>query len=80
MSRIITIVARSSNDFDIHEGERYTPRLCWDEMLGAIAELTHPSLSRSRYGMMTPEEWAEREEHMKRWRDIRRWREDAGNV
>lgn len=45
--RIITIIARdnSNGDFDIHEGEKVITRLAWDEMLGTIAVITHPTLS-----------------------------------
>lgn len=56
MSRTITIVVHEGNRCDVHEGERYHEGLCWDEMLGTIAELTHPALGKARYPMMTPEE------------------------
>lgn len=58
--RIITIVAAADNHFTIHEGERYCPGLCWDEMLGSIAELTHPAIGGARYRMETPDEHAAR--------------------
>jgi hypothetical protein len=57
--RIITIVCRGGNDFDVFEGERFCNRLCWDEMLGQLAELTHPKLDHS-YGMKTANEHVDR--------------------
>jgi hypothetical protein len=63
--RIITIVARgSSGGFDVHEGEGYANGLCWDEMLGTIAELTHHALKGrpARYFQMP----AERDAHAER--------------
>jgi hypothetical protein len=71
--RTITIVCHGGNDFDVHEGERYSGRLCWDEMLGQIASITHPEITRPRYPMETPEENAARFE---RWRAMRARRED----
>lgn len=49
--RVITIVVKGGNHFDVHEGEGYADHLCWDEMLGCVAELTHPTLcaGRARY-------------------------------
>ena len=55
MTRTITIICREGNDFDVQEGERIAPKLCWDEMLGTIAELTHPSINRARYRMYEPD-------------------------
>lgn len=60
-TRIITIVCRASNDFDIFEGESYVSRLCWDEMLGSVAELTHPRIGAARYSLMTREQHEDRE-------------------
>ncbi len=62
-TRTITIVVHDGNHFDVHEGERYCDRLCWDEMLGTIAELTHPRIGEARYRMSTPEE---RQKHRER--------------
>jgi len=64
-TRTITIVCHGGNHFDVFEGERYADHLCWDEMLGQVAELTHPSINRGRYRMETPEEGWEREERLK---------------
>lgn len=50
-----------SGDYTVREGDRYCPRLCWDEMLGSVAELTHPRIGESRYRMLTAGERAERE-------------------
>ena len=50
-----------SGDYTVREGDRYCDHLCWDEMLGTIAELTHPRIGGARYPMRTAEEHAERE-------------------
>ena len=57
--RTITISVFAPNDFTIAEGERSCDRLCWDEMLGTVAEITHPKIGEARYRMMTPAEHAE---------------------
>ncbi len=58
--RTITIVAIDGNHFDIHEGERYVTRLTWEEMLGSIAEITHPRIGASRFDMKSADEHVER--------------------
>ncbi len=55
--RTITIEIVDSNDFTVKEGDRYCDKLTWDEMLGTIAELTHPRLGTCSYRMLTEEEW-----------------------
>lgn len=61
-----------SGDYTVREGDRYCDRLCWDEMLGTIAELTHPRIMRSRYRMQTTEEHAaEQARHEARMAEIR---------
>lgn len=65
-NRTITIIVRERGGFDVHEGERYSNELTWDEMLGQVASLTHSEISRPRYSMQTPEEWSEWEERVKR--------------
>lgn len=50
-----------SGDYLVREDDRYCDRLCWDEMLGTIAELTHPKIGVARYRMLTAEEHAELE-------------------
>lgn len=66
--RTIVININGWNDFSITEGNRSVDRLCWDEMLGSIAEITHHELGKTRYPMRTAEEHAEdkrqREERM----------------
>lgn len=59
--RTITIVCVGPNSYTVMEGERYCDRLCWDEMLGTIAELTHPRIGDARYRMQTPDEIDEQE-------------------
>lgn len=57
--RTITIEIADNGDIDVREGDRYCDGLCWDEMLGTIAELTHPRIGSARYAMRTEAEWAE---------------------
>jgi hypothetical protein len=54
--RIITIEIEEQG-YTVREGDRYHDRLCWDEMLGQVTELTHPKLGETRYPMMTAEQW-----------------------
>lgn len=56
MTRTITIVCQASGAFDVFEGERYQSHLCWDEMLGLVAELTHPKIVVPRHALVTTEE------------------------
>lgn len=64
--RTITIEILDANDFTVREGDRYCDKLCWDEMLGTIAELTHPKVGEARFRMMTPEEHAAWEKSLSR--------------
>lgn len=73
MSHAPIIIYRRRGAFDVHQGERYTGELCWDEMLGHIASMTVP-IERcgvsGLYGMRTPEEWqAQRETRRRNWVD-----------
>lgn len=54
--RAITIYCIGGNNFTVQEGEALCDRLCWDEMLGTIAELTHPRIGQARYRMQTAAE------------------------
>src|SRR5262249_20090393 len=63
----ITIVMRAGNDFDVHVGEAYADRLCWDEMVGQIAALT--LTGKPRYPMLTPEEHEARRERRNKKRE-----------
>lgn len=65
-TRTITIVVRGPNDFDVHEGEKYTNLLCWDEMLGQIACMTHPAIGQPRYDLLTPDEQAAKRDRFTR--------------
>ncbi len=58
---IITIETYGPNEFTVRIGDRYVDKMNWDEMLGQIAELTHPRIYRGRYEMLTAEEWAAKE-------------------
>lgn len=57
--RRIEIQVVDGNTFNVVEGDRMADSLCWDEMLGQVAELTHPKIASARYRMMTPDERAE---------------------
>lgn len=61
MTRTITIYCISGSDYTVQEGETLCDRLCWDEMLGTIAELTHPAIGKARYRMETAEQRQDRE-------------------
>jgi hypothetical protein len=69
MTRTITIYG-AGNGWCVHEGERHSGPLSWDEMLGQIASLTLPferhSLLNGLFGMKTPEEWQDRRERGRR--------------
>jgi hypothetical protein len=55
--RTITITFESGKMFTVAEDDRDTGELAWDEMLGTIAELTHPEIMKARYAMRTDDEW-----------------------
>lgn len=65
--RVITIEIDDNNMCDVREGDRFCDRLAWDEMIGAIVELTHRRLGPGhvRYGMLTREQHDERERALK---------------
>lgn len=65
--RVIAIEIHGGNDFTVRELDRSCDRLCWDEMLGTIGELTHPRIGNARYRMMTREE---RAAHAERFRPV----------
>jgi hypothetical protein len=55
---VIGPAEESRDGFRVTQGDRYHDGLTWDEMLGLIAELTHPKIRRPRYRMHTSAEWA----------------------
>jgi hypothetical protein len=58
--RTITITI-DDGKIEVAEDGKTTGQLAWDEMLGQIAELTHPAIvERAHYPMLTPEEWEQR--------------------
>jgi len=64
MKRTITIEIADeggSGDYTVREGDRYCDRLCWDEMLAQVVELTHPQIGHARYRMETAEQHAAHE-------------------
>ena len=54
----IIITTDGQNEFTVHIGERYSDKMAWEEMLGQVAELTHPDIDRGRFRMLTADEWA----------------------
>jgi len=63
--RTITIEIYDGIDFNVKEDDRYSDRLCWDEMLGTLAELTHPRIEKPRYQMLTEQGWRLQRERWK---------------
>jgi hypothetical protein len=55
----ISITAEGANEFTVRIGERYHAKMTWEEMLGQVAELTHPKIDKARFRMMTDEEWGD---------------------
>jgi hypothetical protein len=54
----ISITAEGPNEFTVRIGERYHDKMSWEEMLGQVAELTHPRIDKARFQMLTEKEWA----------------------
>jgi len=42
--RILTIEMTGPNNYTVRRGDRFTPELTWDEMLGQVAYVTCPSV------------------------------------
>jgi hypothetical protein len=61
--RTITITI-DDGKIEVLEDGKSSGQLAWDEMLGQIAELTHPSLGLARYPMLTPEGWEQRRKRL----------------
>ncbi|MDE1138149.1 MAG: hypothetical protein PW999_00550 [Paraburkholderia tropica] len=60
--RQITITFDNSKGFAVTENGMTADRLAWDEMLGQIANLTHPKLGSPHYSMLTVEQYTTQEE------------------
>lgn len=58
--RIILIQIGDDGRIEVREDGRTTDQLSWDEMLGQIAEMTHPRIQRGRYPLRTEVEWQKR--------------------
>ncbi|HBD37097.1 MULTISPECIES: hypothetical protein [unclassified Cupriavidus] len=65
LDRHFTVEVRGTSfDVVLPDGRR-CDGLCWDEMLGQVARLTHPKLvSETGYAMRTPEQWDTHWENM----------------
>lgn len=63
--RTITIV-ETAHGYFIHEGERYCPALCWDDMLDSLVELTRPAITGMHFAMLLPEEHAARRDRYRK--------------
>ncbi|MDH2239104.1 hypothetical protein N5K27_22605 [Pigmentiphaga sp. GD03639] len=53
---IIIRFDEAKNLFQIEETGRACPELTWDEMLGQIAEMTHPKIGKGRYPMLSADD------------------------
>lgn len=56
--RIITIEIFDVTSFTVRVGDLSADHLCWEEMLGQIATLTHSDIKHPRFRMLTDEEHA----------------------
>jgi hypothetical protein len=50
VAQSITIYMRPQGLYHVHIGDCYADMLTWDEMLGEVAQLTHPEIRHPRYG------------------------------
>lgn len=65
--RTITIEFGPGVLFDVvDEYGRRCNGLAFEEMVGQVIELTHPSIGSARFRMLTPEQWQEQEERRAR--------------
>jgi hypothetical protein len=55
--RTVTVTFDNGKGYRVSEGDGYHDQLTWDEMLGQIAELTHPRVKVGRYPMYTEAQW-----------------------
>jgi hypothetical protein len=55
--RQIIITFDNDKGFAVTEAGRTADRLGWDEMLGQVAQLTHPKIGIPHYKMQTVEEY-----------------------
>lgn len=53
----IVLVHKIPEGFEVLQGGLSSGPLTWDEMLGQVAELTHPKLGIAHYPMKTSREW-----------------------
>lgn len=64
-SRQIIINCEPDGSFEVVEEDRTTGRLCFDEMLGQVVRLAHPSIPKSSgYPMLTVNQWKARHHWM----------------
>lgn len=59
--RQIVITFDNGKGFAVTEAGRTADRLGWDEMLGQVAQLTHPKIAAPHYKMQTVEEYQKQE-------------------
>lgn len=60
----ITITQPEPGQWTVAVGAAFCPHLTWDEMLGQIAQLTHPKIVEARYPLLTDEQHAERQKRL----------------
>jgi hypothetical protein len=70
--RKITLTLSKGDSWKIQEGDKYVDWLGWDEMLGSIAQLTHPKIGVTQYPMLTRKEHAaQRKMHIDRIKELK---------
>lgn len=60
--RQITITFDNGKGFAVTENGLTADRLAWDEMLGQVAQLTHPKVNEAHFRMLTVEEYTAHED------------------
>lgn len=57
--RRITVEIYDGGLLNVREGIRHCNGLSWHEMLGQVAQMTHPKIKHGRFRMATSKEWRE---------------------
>lgn len=67
MKKLTIEIDTDANAFDVSDEQgRHTDLLAFDEMLGQVVSLCHPSLGEPLYAMRTPQEWIQWRERLGR--------------
>ena len=65
-----------SKKYTVRAGDKYHDELTWDEMLGQVVHLSHPSIAEPRYDMLTAEQWAARDRLRDAENELRRAKDE----